>query len=232
MLIYGLSQPTAKAQEGGSSPASTCECPDCGGCYACDTNCACTVYLCKTSECEMCTNGSCKVCGGDLCSKCVDGVCVPLCASPLACCNGTCYDPNQCLTCSNGTVVSTCTDPCYPNCSNGNCLAPACSASWCEDVPGALDCSVTYNILSCAGGLGHSCSACTGLGSFVPQQPTVCSNAAGNSTPCQAGSAPCSVVYRDPGICAHSGEVVVVACFPPYDETKGDAPCGSAAQCK
>ena len=154
VLIYGLSQPTAKAQEGGSSPAKKCECPDCGGCYACDTNCNCVHVddLCCGVTCGACQHcnpatGGCvnnctdpchDACCNPICTNpcaptCVGGVCQPKCASPLACCNGTCYDPKQCLTCSNGTVVSTCTDPCYPNCDgNGNCLPKTCNTNGCE----------------------------------------------------------------------------------------------------
>jgi hypothetical protein len=64
------------------------------------------------------------------CQVLVDCAPQPKCTPPLACCNGTCYDPT-CLSCSNGTLVAKCTDPCYPTCdpATGNCL-PACTPSY------------------------------------------------------------------------------------------------------
>ncbi len=55
--------------------------------------------------------------------NCVGGICQPKCATDLACCNGVCYDPNDCLTCVDGRIITTCTDPCYPNCDGeGHCV--------------------------------------------------------------------------------------------------------------
>ena len=193
VLICGLSQPTAKAQEGGSSPASGCEC-DCEDCYTCDTNCNCVHVADKCCGVK---------CDNPCAPNCVDGVCQPKC-----------------------------TNPCYPTCSNGNCLAPACSASWCEDVPEALACGTAQNVKVCiGGGVGGLCVCCYDAG-FVPQQPTVCSNAAGNSTPCQAVSVPCSVKYTHPGRCEKGTDGIVVGCFPDdTSEEHGLEPCTTAAQC-
>ena len=162
VFIYGLSQPTAKAQEGGSDPAKKCECSDCGECYTCDSDCHC-VHVDDKCCGVTCTNPCAPTC--------VDGVCQAKCASPLACCNGTCYDPRQCLTCSNGTVVTTCTDPCYPTCDGaGHCVAKTCNTNGCEICSDGVCSNVCNNPAACL--------MCDGFGS--------CSNTCPPGTTCNA----------------------------------------------
>jgi hypothetical protein len=113
-----------------------------------------------SSDNDPCAGVDCGVCG-----TCVDGNCVDKCATNQACCAGACYDPAQCLTCSNNNVVTTCTDLCYPNCDgNGNCLYKCatnelCCAGECYDPMQCKTCSEGTVVTTCPPG-----TSCDGFG--------------------------------------------------------------------